>query len=201
MHIYITRHGETLNNTLNIIGGDCHITKNGKKYASFLTKYFYPNLPSYHNIDNIKNLTVWTSSLLRTKETAFNFISNTDVIEHKELDEIFSGDFDNLNLDTIKNLYPELYEHRNKDKLNNSYPNGENYLDLKKRVFKLLDTIDMKKDETLLIISHQATCRIIYSYFTETPISECIDTQIDLHTLYNIENKKFIPVSLHSLDF
>ena len=126
MHIYITRHGESLNNTLNIIGGDCHITDNGKKYAKLLARY----------IQNHKNLKVFTSSLLRTLETASYF--NKDIITpYAELNEIFSGDFENLNLNTIKTLYVDMYEHRNKDKLNNSYPNGENYLDLQERVCKL----------------------------------------------------------------
>ena len=40
MRIYITRHGESLNNTLNIIGGNCSITEDGKKYSQSLANYF-----------------------------------------------------------------------------------------------------------------------------------------------------------------
>ena len=40
MHIYMSRHGESVNNTLNIIGGDCNITDKGKEYGKILGKYF-----------------------------------------------------------------------------------------------------------------------------------------------------------------
>ena len=182
MKIYITRHAESLNNTLNIIGGDSGITEKGNKYAYFLAQFF-----------DKQQIHIWTSTSLRTKQTSSHF-KTTTITPHIELNEIFAGDFENLDINTIKTLHPKIYEHRHKDKLNNSYTNGENYLDLEKRVFKLLNTIDMKKDDILLIISHQATCRVIYSYFTQTPLYECVDLPIDLHTLYKLDNKKFIPL-------
>lgn len=188
MRIYITRHGESLNNTLNIIGGNCSITEDGKKYSQSLANYF---------IRVNKKITIWTSPLLRTKETAFYFNKNyIEIKTQHDLREIFAGDFDNLNINYIKTLYPDIYEYRNNDKLNNRYPNGENYIDLKNRVFKLLNTLNTKNDEILLIIAHQGTCRAIYSYFTEIDISNCIDEKIDLHTLYKFEEKKFIPILL-----
>jgi broad specificity phosphatase PhoE len=179
----MTRHGESLNNTHNIIGGNPSLTQTGEQYAKKLAEY----------MKKYKNLTVWTSNLLRTQETARHFDS---IISFSELNEISSGDFENFNLDIIKSEYPDIYEHRNNDKMNNSYPNGENYLDLKKRVYKLLNTIDTKKDCTLLIICHQAICRVIYSYFSETSIDKCIDIDIDLHTIYKFSNKKLITKKL-----
>ena len=184
MIIYITRHGESLNNTHNIIGGNSHITEKGKQYAKQLAHYMKKH----------KNLTVWTSNLLRTQETASHFDS---IISFTELNEISSGDFEDFDLNIIKNEYPDIYKHRNNDKLNNSYPNGENYLDLKKRVYDLLNTIDMTKDATLLIISHQAICRVIYSFFSKTPIDKCIDIDINLHTLYKFTNKNLINININ----
>lgn len=180
MRIYMSRHGESVNNTLNIIGGDCGITEKGKEYGKFLGKYF----------SDVSNLTVWTSSLIRTKETVSNI--STIPVEWENLNEINSGDFDGFVLDDVKKNYQKLYHLRNNDKLNNSYPNGESYLDLYKRVSCVLDKIDMTKDGTLLIVAHRAVCRVIYSYFTQTHLSECTNMKIDLHTLYELKKNKFI---------
>ncbi len=180
MHIYMSRHGESINNILNIIGGDCNITEKGKEYSKILGKYFANT-----------TLDVYTSKLKRTKETAAFITSNP--IELSDLNEIHSGDFEGLLLDDIITNFPDLYEIRNKDKLNNRYPNGENYNDLYNRVIVALDTIT-KSDKKILIIGHQAVCRVIYSYFTKTPLSECVDVKIDLHSLYELKKQEFIQI-------
>ena len=181
MNIYMTRHGESVNNILNIIGGDCNITKKGEEYSKILGSYF-----------NNKKICVWTSKLKRTKETAVNI--NSKSIEWDNLNEIHSGDFEGMELNSIKHNYPDLYKFRNKDKVNNSYPNGESYKDVYKRVSIILDTISKCEYDTILIIGHKAVCRVIYSYFTDKPLSDCIDIEIDLHTLYKLKDQEFIKV-------
>lgn len=181
MKIYMSRHGESVNNTLNIIGGDCHITDQGKKYAQFLGKYF-----------DTTTVCVWTSKLKRTKETAANITQSP--LEWADLNEIYAGDFDGMVLGDIKTYYPTRYHIRNSDKLNYGYPNGESYQDLKNRVYKVLNHLDINNNNTVLIIAHQAVCRVIYSYFTEKPLSQCVDLDIDLHTLYKLEGKTFFEV-------
>ena len=179
MHIYISRHGESHNNTLGIIGGDCSITLGGEKYAEFLRRFFYGVYP----------LKIYTSSLKRTKETVASFQVTK---EFKELDEIFSGDFDDWIESDIKEKHPDIFEHRNIDKLNNSYPNGESYLDLQKRVLQVVCSINTDEHGYLLIVAHKAVCRVLYSYFTGKSLAECIEMDIKLHTLYKLENNNFI---------
>jgi len=179
----MSRHGESVNNTLNIIGGNSHLSNKGKKYSDFLSEYFIH-----------EELTVWISDLTRTKETVSTLastLSSTPTI-WKNLNEINAGDFDGLILDNIKAYYPKLYQTRNNDKLNKSYPNGESYIDLQKRVVKVLKNINMEKNDILLIVAHQAVCRVIYSYFTKEPLSDCTNIDIDLHTIYELIGKKFI---------
>lgn len=60
MHIYISRHGESVNNVKNIIGGDSHLTERGEQFGERLDSYF----------KNTPLLTIWTSKLIRTVETA-----------------------------------------------------------------------------------------------------------------------------------
>lgn len=181
MHIYMTRHGESTNNIKNIIGGDTNLSNSGKKYGIFLKKYF-----------SSTSLDIWTSTLKRTIETASYL--NHPYKTYENLNEIDAGDFDNLVLNNIKLDFPKVYNTRNNDKLNNSYPHGENYLNLQLRVIPILNQINMKKDTTLLIISHKAVCRVIYSYFTNTPLSECTNIEIYLHSLYKLEDNKFTQI-------
>jgi broad specificity phosphatase PhoE len=175
----MSRHGESFNNTLGIIGGDCHITKYGGQYRDFLGEYF-------------KNteIVVWTSKLLRTKETASCITSNS--VEWEDLNEIHSGDFEGLVLGNIRANYPEAYRKRKADKVNNCYPNGESYIDVYNRVSNVLRQIG--ESDTLLIIGHQAVCRTIYAYFTEKSLKDCVNLPIDLHTLYELKENDFVPI-------
>lgn len=182
MHVYMSRHGESLNNVLNIIGGDCRLSEHGKTYSKFLRNYF-----------SNSNLTVWTSNLKRTKETAEGLSSN--IIALSNLNEINAGDFDGLDLNNIRTNYPNQYLIRDNNKLTERYPNGESYLDLQNRVLPVIDCIDMSNsNSSLLIISHQAVCRVIYSYFTKRSLSDCIDTKIDLHNIYKLVDGEFISI-------
>lgn len=174
MKIYFTRHGESLNNTKNIIGGNCHLSENGKNYSNNLKDHF----------KDTEHLKILTSKLKRTIETAEKI--NAPKKHIKELNEIYSGDFENLNLDFIRKEYYDIYTFRNEDKINRSYPNGESYNDLQKRVNKVLEKIDLNEDGTLLIISHQAVSRIIYSFFTKEKLDP--NMKIELNMLYKLDN-------------
>lgn len=176
-NIYLTRHGESLNNILTIIGGDSSLSDSGRQYGLELKKIFSKTKPE-----------VFTSELKRTKETA-------DCIglpykSYKGLNEIFSGKFEDMKLNDIKKKFPTEYAHRNTNKLNNSYDGGESYIDLSKRVVSVLDKIDFNRPEPLLIISHQAVCRVIYSYLTHTPLKYCVNLRIDLHKVIQIDLNK-----------
>jgi broad specificity phosphatase PhoE len=172
--IYITRHGESLNNISNIIGGDSELTENGLNYSKYLEKYF-------RDID----IEIYTSSLKRTIQTGSIIKSKHKIIQ--ELNEIHSGDFEGFKLDEIKINYPIEYVKRNNDKYNNKYPNGESYKDLKHKIYPILDMIDMYDKRPLLIICHKAICRILFSYFSNKSLKNSTNIDIDLHKLYIIE--------------
>jgi 6-phosphofructo-2-kinase/fructose-2,6-biphosphatase 2 len=171
--IYITRHGESINNILNIIGGNSELSKNGIKYSNYLEKYF-------RDI----NIEIYTSSLKRTIQTGLGIKGEHKIIP--ELNEIYSGDFEGLKLNELKIMYPIEYTKRNEDKYNNKYPNGESYKDLKHKIYPILDMIDMYDKRPLLIICHKAICRILYSYFSNKSLKNSTNIDIDLHKLYII---------------
>ena len=66
--IYITRHGESQHNVKGLIGGDPYLSPNGVKYAQTLAQF----IASEKEItrDELEELSVWTSTLKRTLQTA-----------------------------------------------------------------------------------------------------------------------------------
>lgn len=183
--IYITRHGESVNNVLDIIGGDCGLTENGRNYGFRLGEFFIASeiIPD-----------VWTSELKRTRETAE--CVGIPYVKWGKLNEIYSGIFDNMKLSEIQYIYPNQYKLRNSDKLNNSYTGGENYKDLFIRVSSILDLINMSSTHPLLIICHKAVCRVIYSYLTNVPLIDCVDKDIGLNQLIIIDGPEVVTIDI-----
>lgn len=182
MSIYFTRHGESEDNKSSIIGGNSSLTEKGIEYSILLGEYLKSRISN-----------IWTSDLNRTKETAKHAFPNHTTTVYENLNEIFSGNYESLDLNTIKIYHPTEYKTRNEDKLNNKYPNGESYVDLQKRVEPLLKIIP----NGTLIITHKAVCRVIHSFLTKTPLSECVDLDINLHTLYRFENSKLETINFN----
>jgi 6-phosphofructo-2-kinase len=101
--IWLTRHGESEFNVKNRIGGDACLTERGKEYARGLAEFLQEHYgeASVHEsmvslndgfglTKNAVPLTVWTSALLRTMQTAEHF--NPDIFEvlHvRSLNEVF----------------------------------------------------------------------------------------------------------------
>jgi broad specificity phosphatase PhoE len=180
--IYITRHGQSEYNVKNIIGGDSNLTTDGKLYAEKLGKYI--------KNENINFLNVWTSNLTRTKETLNYIKKNYKNINHtiyNELNEINAGICNNMSYEQIKNIYPDIYRNRKKDKLNYRYPNGESYIDLQLRLKPIFNKIKNIKENTL-IIAHNAVIRMIIGNLQNIDISKQPYIDIPLHTLIKINN-------------
>ena len=177
--IYLTRHGESKYNILDKIGGNPSITDLGIIYSKKLYKY----------IDNLQlnDLVIYISTLKRTKETIEPFIKNNynSIIELKCLDEIDAGIYDSLTYKEIKEKYPEEYNNRKKDKLNYRYPRGESYKDLVIRAQKIIYEIE-NTDKPILIVSHQAILRVIYSYFMNIDNLNMTNLNIPLNTIIKL---------------
>jgi len=177
--IYLSRHGESKYNILDKIGGNPSITDLGVVYSKKLYKY----------IDNLQlnDLVIYISTLKRTKETIEPFIKNNynSIIELKCLDEIDAGIYDSLTYKEIKEKYPEEYNNRKKDKLNYRYPRGESYKDLVIRAQKIIYDIE-NSDKPILIVSHQAILRVIYSYFMNIDNFNMTNLNIPLNTIIKL---------------
>jgi 6-phosphofructo-2-kinase/fructose-2,6-biphosphatase 2 len=112
-----------------------------------------------------RKLTVWTSTLKRTIQTA-RFLT-FEKLEWKALDELDSGVCDGLTYKQIEDKYPEDFKQRDEDKYNYRYLGGESYRDVVIRLEPII--MELERSENILIVTHQAILRCIYAYFMNIP--------------------------------
>ena len=172
--IYLSRHGESIYNLEERIGGNSDLSKNGIEYSKKLSNYF-------NNKSN--KIIVWTSKLKRTIQTGKNL--NFPKYEFNELNEINAGIYENMTFEEFKNNYPDEYNKRLNDKLNYKYKDGESYIDLINRIDNIIKTIN-STNEDILIISHQAILRVLIGILLNKKLEEIPFISIPLHTLFKI---------------
>lgn len=179
--VYLSRHGESIYNTLGKIGGNSDLSEKGIEYSKKLAEYI-------NNLDN--KIPVYTSTLTRTINTG-KYINNNK-INCSNLNEINAGICEHLTYSEIKDKYPEEYSKRQFDKLNYKYPNGESYKDLIIRTKPIIDIIN--NNEIILIIAHQAVLRVIYGILTNKNEIDFPNVPIPLHNLIilNIDKNTLI---------
>ena len=175
--LYFSRHGQSLYNVEDRVGGDSSLSPEGRLYAESLKKFVLNKIEDH---DNIK---VWTSTLQRTQETAkpLGKISK----EWKSLDEINAGLCDGLTYEEIKHKYPDIASARQADKLRYRYPQGESYEDVIERLEPIIFELERSK-KSVLLIAHQAILRALYAYFANRPLSDVPYLSIPLHTVIQL---------------
>lgn len=149
--IWLTRHGESMDNVNGRIGGDSDLSPQGIRYARTLTKFVGeqrrlwelhqiekqatthfpprpgdttpPNPEVAAQVGEVKNFCVWTSMLKRSVETSQFFNEEEyDLKQMRMLDELNSGYMEGMTYESIKEKYPEEYALRKQDKLQYRYP-------------------------------------------------------------------------------
>jgi broad specificity phosphatase PhoE len=181
--IWITRHGESEFNVSGRIGGDSNLSSRGKAYAKKLADYMNEHYPPG------TPLTVWTSTLRRTQQTVAH-LTGRRPIAWRNLDEIDAGVFDGKTYEWIATNHPREYEARKHDKYGYRYPQGESYQDVAQRLEPIL--LEIERTETpILIVSHQATLRVLLGYLLDKDPRECPDMPVPLHTLMQITPKPY----------
>ncbi|KAI9261052.1 histidine phosphatase superfamily [Sporodiniella umbellata] len=188
--IWLSRHGESVFNVQDKIGGDSDLSSRGEQYASklpFLVQQVIGNRP----------LTVWTSTLKRTIQTARHL--DYPKKSWDALNELDTGVCDGLTYEEIASTYPDDFACRDQDKFNYRYPGGESYSDLVARLEPVI--MDLERQEDVLIISHQATLRCLYAYFMGLSPQELPYAPIPLHTLIELRpNVSTCEKSLYAVD-
>lgn len=175
--IYLSRHGESMDNLKGKLGGNSYLSNKGKKYKEVIANFFQK--------ENLQNLKVYTSVLNRTKETSEIISKNFPTKHLKILNEINAGICEGLTYEEVKQKYPEIHIERKKDKFNYRYPEGESYRDIVERVNPFILKLE-RQEEPVLVISHNAITRVIYSYLMNIPPNKIPFFDIPLHTLIKL---------------
>ncbi|KAH7122311.1 fructose-2,6-bisphosphatase-like protein [Dendryphion nanum] len=179
--IWLSRHGESQYNLSGKIGGDADLSERGQAYAHAL-----PGLVA-KSVGDGRKLTVWTSTLKRTIQTA-RYLS-FEKLEWKALDELDSGVCDGLTYGEIEQKYPEDFAQRDEDKYNYRYLGGESYRDVVIRLEPII--MELERSENILIVTHQAILRCIYAYFKNVPQDQSPWMEVPLHTLIKLTPKAY----------
>ncbi|CAI7603446.1 unnamed protein product [Penicillium pancosmium] len=218
--IWITRHGESVDDAAGRIGGDSGLSENGKRFARAMTRFIdhqrqqweiyqrqkdlvahfpprpgdsTPPNPSWIPRDRPRNFCVWSSMMQRCVQTVENFNEEEyDVKQMRMLDELHSGRMEGMTYKEIQEQYPEEYAHRKKDKLFYRYPGpgGEGYLDIINRLRTVIVEVERTTDHVLLV-SHRSTARVLLSYFRGLKRDEVADLDVPMGMLYMLEPKPY----------
>ncbi|KAK3056965.1 Fructose-2,6-bisphosphatase [Extremus antarcticus] len=178
--IWISRHGESMFNVSGQIGGDADLSPRGFRYAS--------ELPALvRNSAGDAPLTVWTSTLKRTAQTAAHL--PYEKLSWKALDELDSGVCDGLTYADIEQQYPADFAARDADKYNYRYLGGESYRDVVIRLEPII--MELERSENILIVTHQAVLRCIYAYFMGSNQEQSPWMEVPLHCLIRLTPRAY----------
>ncbi|KAF7317071.1 6PF2K domain-containing protein [Mycena chlorophos] len=178
--IYLSRHGESQYNVEGKLGGDSLLSPRGMEYARALPALIKKNVGD-------AQLTVWTSTLKRTIQTA-ELLEYTK-LTWKSLDELDAGVCDGMTYEEIEQAYPDDFANRDEDKFNYRYRGGESYRDVVVRLEPVI--MELERQDNILIIGHQAILRCLYAYFHHLSQDDLPYISIPLHTVIKLTPKAY----------
>ncbi|TRX97406.1 hypothetical protein FHL15_001684 [Xylaria flabelliformis] len=219
--IWITRHGQSIDNHHGKIGGNSELTDRGHAYSHVLYNFItqkrkewlidqknriaqssFPPLPGdesppYPEINEEieeKNTCVWTSMLTRSIQTAQHFEADDDYdVKHWEmLNELNAGKFEGLTYEEIARDHKEEYTKRQMDKLHYVYP-GVGGEGYLQVISRLRDMVrEIERiKDHLVIIGHRSVCRVLMAYFMDLTRDDIADLDMPLGVVYVIEPKPY----------
>jgi 6-phosphofructo-2-kinase len=218
--IWITRHGESMDNVAGRIGGDSDLSENGQKYSQAMSRFIHrqrkgwavrqadkmanthfppvpgdhtPPNPYFSHEDDQHNFCVWTSMLKRSVQSAQHFCDEDyEVKQMRMLDELNAGIMEGLTYDEIRTKHAEEYLRRRRDKLAYRYPGpgGEGYLDVINRIRPVIVELERMTDHCLLI-THRSVARVLLAYFQGLKREDVADLDCPLGMLYQLEPKPY----------
>ncbi|GKT51859.1 putative 6-phosphofructo-2-kinase [Colletotrichum spaethianum] len=219
--IWLTRHGQSVDNRLGKLGGDSELTPDGEQYGKALHTFvtqkrkewlieqkdkiaqssFPPkagdHTPPYPELNREleeKNFCVWTSMLKRSVQTATEFDNDEDydVKNWAMLNELNAGLFEGLTYEEIARRFPGEYRKRADDKLHYTYP-GVGGEGYLQVIARLRDMVrEIERiEDHVLIIGHRSVIRVLMAYFMDLTRNEIADLDVPLGMLYSIEPKPY----------
>lgn len=150
MRVFLIRHGETISNKEGRYMGitDVLLSDEGKdKIIKKVNEGYYPSYDGQ---------TIYTSALTRTKQTLKLIYGDVEYIEEERFNESNFGDFENKTYNELKDN-PDYITWISGDNFSNVCPNGESYVQMKKRVTEAFVEVVRKHqtgDKDIIIVLH-----------------------------------------------
>ncbi|CAK7265416.1 hypothetical protein SEPCBS119000_001501 [Sporothrix epigloea] len=112
----------------------------------------------------LRPLTVWTSTRLRTVQTA-DYLKERGykVRQRSQMSQINPGVCEKLSDRALRALYPEEVALHELDPYHHRFPRAESYHDLAVRLEPIILELEREQND-LLIIAHESVLRVLYSY-------------------------------------
>lgn len=215
--IWITRHGESMDNVNGKIGGDSSLSPNGVRYAQALAKFagvqwraweehqaekqanaHFPPRPGDTTPPNPeytaqamqeRNFCVWTSMLKRSIETSQFFNEDEyDLKQMRMLDELNAGSMEGLTYTEIRDRFHQEYDLRKRDKLHYRYPGPGGEGYLD--IINRLGKVILEIErmtDHVMIIGHRSICRVLLAYFMGLSQEDISDLDVPLGVAYMLE--------------
>jgi 6-phosphofructo-2-kinase len=223
--IWITRHGESMDNVNGKIGGDSSLSPNGARYAQALSKFIgeqrdiwevyqlekqasthFPPMPGdttppnpEHSAQAMaeRNFCVWTSMLKRSIETGQYFSEDEyDIKQMRMLDELNAGSMEGMTYSEIRQKFETEYNLRKSDKLHYRYPGPGGEGYLD--IINRLGKVILEIErmtDHALIIGHRSICRVLLAYFMGLKQEDISDLDVPLGVVYSLEPVSGVPHS------
>lgn len=166
MKVYFVRHGKTNYNVLDLYDDDptkdVHLTELGKEQAKIVSE----------RLKDKKFDVIFISELPRTGQTAeiINKHHHTPIKIDKRLDDRHTG-FEGRPVSEFKKLM-------GKDPVHLKLKSGESFEDEERRVFSFLDDLKNSNYNTVLVVAHEDTLKIIEGYFKHLTDKEIYKEEI-----------------------
>lgn len=157
--IYIVRHGETEYNKQHIVQGsgvDSSLNDTGRAQATALFE-------GYKHIDFDL---VYTSALIRTRETAKHFLDrDVEHIEDADINEICWGIYEGKGakdkIPGMKDAYKILMAKWANEDYDAKIEEGESAREMGDRLSRFLEKVKTRKEEKILVVMHGRTIRCL----------------------------------------
>ena len=133
---------------------------------------------------------IWCSDLNRTVETA-QIVSgerNQPIQQTPELREIALGEWDGLEIATIRDNFSDLWIARGYDIGNFCPPGGESFFDLQQRVVTFIQSLVSRCSGNVLITTHAGVIRTFLCHILQAPLSHLFRIHLDYCGLTLVED-------------
>lgn len=179
---------------------DAPLSKDGQEYSTGLADALIKHrqmefdTARRHGDDNgQRKLKVWTSTRLRTVQTADEFAKRGfPVTQRLQLRQLNPGVCENLSPKEVAELYPEEIEKHEQDPYHHRFPRAESYHDIAVRLEPVIMELERETDD-IVLIAHDTVLRVLYAYFMAT-------STVDIPTLEFSRSEiiEIIPSAYHN---